>query len=75
MAHPKSTPSSTGQIPPEYLRANQIAGPGGLLPVSKSFFYQAVRAGRIPRGIALTARVVIWPRRQILELLGGDHNG
>jgi predicted DNA-binding transcriptional regulator AlpA len=51
------------------LRANQIAGPNGILPISRSSWWAGVKSGHYPPAIKLSARVTVWDRDQILNLL------
>lgn len=51
------------------LRANQIAGPQGLLPISLSTWWAGVKAGRYPQPIRLGARLTVWKRHEIMALL------
>jgi predicted DNA-binding transcriptional regulator AlpA len=54
------------------LRVNQIAGPGGILPISKSTWWAGVKAGRYPQPIKLGPRVTAWNKNEVLALLKGS---
>jgi predicted DNA-binding transcriptional regulator AlpA len=51
------------------LRANQIAGPKGILPISLSTWWAGVKSGRYPQPTKLGPRVTVWRRDQVMELL------
>jgi predicted DNA-binding transcriptional regulator AlpA len=64
---------------PEFLRLSQIIGDRKrgippLIPVSKSTWWQGIRAGRYPSGVKLSERCTAWRRADIenlIERLGG----
>jgi predicted DNA-binding transcriptional regulator AlpA len=51
------------------LRANQIAGPNGILPISMSTWWAGVKSGRYPQSTKLGPRVTVWRREDVLALL------
>ncbi|MGN6305723.1 MAG: helix-turn-helix transcriptional regulator [Mesorhizobium sp.] len=51
------------------LRLPSVVGPHGILPISKSSFWQGVAEGRYPKPIRLSPRVVCWRRSEILNLI------
>lgn len=54
---------------PAALRANQIAGPKGILPIGLSTWWKGVQSGVYPPGIKLSPGVTVWRRDQIMALL------
>jgi prophage regulatory protein len=56
------------------LRLSQIIP--GILPVSKSHFWQGVKDGRYPQPVKLSTRVTTWRESDILALVkkGGSLN-
>jgi predicted DNA-binding transcriptional regulator AlpA len=52
------------------LRATQIVGPNGLLPISRAKFYALVASGELPRPIKL-GRISLWSRAQLLLIVKG----
>lgn len=51
------------------LRPQQIFGPNGLLPISRSTFYAKVAAGELPPPIKLGPRISVWRKRDILSYI------
>jgi prophage regulatory protein len=51
------------------LRANQIAGPNGILPISMSTWWAGVKSGRYPQPTKLGPRVTVWKRDEVMALL------
>jgi prophage regulatory protein len=51
------------------LRANQIAGPKGILPIGLTTWWQGVRTGKYPQPTKLGPRCTVWRRDQIMALL------
>jgi predicted DNA-binding transcriptional regulator AlpA len=51
------------------LRANQIAGPNGILPIGLSTWWKGVKAGTYPPGTKISPGVTIWRRDQVMALL------
>lgn len=61
------------------LRADQIAGPDAILPISKSTFWSMVRSGTISQGIKIGPRMRAWRASEIVALIDrleaqGDDN-
>lgn len=54
------------------LRANQIAGPTGILPISLSAWWAGVKDRRYPQPIKLSPRVTVWKRDEVMALLDAD---
>lgn len=52
-----------------YLRLHHLIGDGGLLPISRSTFYNWVAAGKIPPPIKLSDRVSVWRKSEILAFI------
>lgn len=65
------------QLPPMgYLRLSQIIGNPkakppiqGLLPISKSTWWQGIKDGRYPKGVKLSARTTAWKVEDIRALI------
>jgi prophage regulatory protein len=55
--------------PPGLLRLKSIIGPSGLIPMSRSAFYAAVKAGRFPAPVKLGPRIVAWKSTEIQKLI------
>lgn len=51
------------------LRLNQIIGPNGLIPVSRSTWYAGIKAGRFPKPIHLGGRGAFWRSDEIERLI------
>lgn len=51
------------------LRVDQIAGPRGILPISKSTWWAGVKDGRFPQPIKLGDRVTAWNKDEVMALL------
>jgi prophage regulatory protein len=51
------------------LRLNQIIRPGGPLPISRSAWWEGVRAGRYPPKIKLGPKISAWRAEDILALV------
>jgi prophage regulatory protein len=57
-----------------FLRLFQIVncprrGTTGLLSISRSFFLDGVKKGRFPKPVKLSARVSVWRRSEIEDLI------
>ena len=52
--------------PTRFLRVQDIIGPDGLLPISKSAFYELVASGRLPQPIRLSKRLPVWREDELL---------
>ena len=53
----------------QLLRAKQIHAPGGILPISRSSFFDYVARGIIPKPIKLGPRTSCWRRSDILAFI------
>ncbi|PVE54320.1 hypothetical protein DC415_08895 [Agrobacterium tumefaciens] len=52
-----------------FVRLNQIVGPDGPLPISKSGFWAGVKSGRFPQPRKISPRVTVWRAEDIISLL------
>lgn len=52
-----------------FVRLNQIVGPNGPLPISKSGFWAGVKSGRFPQPRKISPRVTVWRVEDIVNLL------
>lgn len=52
-----------------FLRLNQIIGPTGLIPVSKSTWWQGIKDDRFPRPYKLGPNTTVWRVEDILALI------
>lgn len=52
----------------KYVRIKALTGPKGLLPISRSSFYQGVKDGLYPKPIKL-GRISVWSVAEIEALL------
>lgn len=43
-----------------FIRLATIIGPGGLIPVSKSTWWEGVKSGRFPQPVKLGPRITAW---------------
>ena len=57
------------------VRLSQILAPNGPIPVSKSTWWQGVKAGRFPQPKKLGPRTTVWRVEDIRALFEGDANG
>ena len=55
--------------PERYLRLAQIVGPNGLLPISKSKFYELVASGEIPPPQKPFGRISLWKASSIIAFV------
>lgn len=51
------------------LRLNEIIGPNGPIPVSRSSWYNKVRTGEYPRPVKLGPRTTAWRSQDIADLI------
>lgn len=51
------------------LRAAQIAGPNGILPISLAGWWAGVKCGHYPQPFKLSPRVTVWHREDIFALI------
>jgi predicted DNA-binding transcriptional regulator AlpA len=59
-----------------FVRLNQIIGPNGPIPVSKSTWWAGVKSGRFPKPVKLGPRTTAWRREDIhglIEELANDN--
>jgi len=54
------------------LRLNQIIGENGLIPVSKSTFWEGVNSGRFPKPLKLGPRTTVWRWSDIREFIENE---
>ena len=52
-----------------FVRLKGVLAPHGPIPVSKSSWWEGVRAGRFPQPVKLGPRTTVWRRRDILDLI------
>lgn len=52
-----------------FVRLNQIVGPNGPLPISKSGFWAGVKNGKFPKPLKISPRVTVWRAKDIHDLL------
>ncbi|NSX84384.1 AlpA family phage regulatory protein [Agrobacterium tumefaciens] len=52
-----------------FVRLNQIVGPNGPLPISKSGFWAGVKSGKFPKPLKVSPRVTVWKAEDIHDLL------
>jgi predicted DNA-binding transcriptional regulator AlpA len=62
----------TGAVRPVYLRAKDIFAPNGILPISRSTFYNWCSSGRLPPGRRLSSGVTVWTLDDILAFASGE---
>ena len=55
------------------IRLREIIGPAGLIPVSRSSFYQGVRDGIYPAPIRLGKRTSAWRLSDLMAVIRGEH--
>lgn len=68
----KKLDKSTSKRPlPEvgFVRLNQIVGPYGPLPISKSGFWASVKSGKFPQPLKISPRVTVWRVEDIVSLI------
>lgn len=61
-----------------FLRLRQIIGDrntAAIVPISKSSWYNGIRAGRFPRPLKLGVRTTVWRVSEIRALIDGEMNG
>ena len=52
-----------------FLSLKQIVGPAGLIPYSRSTWWDGVRSARFPPGIKIGPQRTAWPERDIARLM------
>ncbi|WP_166214545.1 AlpA family phage regulatory protein [Bradyrhizobium septentrionale] len=55
------------------VRIQKIIGPNGLIPISRSAFYQGIRDGIYPKPIRLGKRTSVWRVSELLRVIEGGH--
>ncbi|MFK4616743.1 helix-turn-helix transcriptional regulator [Bradyrhizobium diazoefficiens] len=55
------------------VRIEKIVGPNGLIPVSRSSFYQGIRDGIYPKAVRLGKRTSVWRMSELLRVIEGGH--
>ena len=55
--------------PKPFLRLADIVAPNGLLPISKSTWWQGISEGRFPRPIKLGPRISVWRAEDIEDMI------
>ena len=63
MANPSDLPK-TG-----FVRVTSIIAPDGVIPVSKSTWWDGVKSGRFPKSVKLGPRITAWRVEDIRELI------
>lgn len=58
-----------------YVRLNQILGPLGPLPISRSGFWAGVKIGKFPQPRKISERVTVWRAQDIHDLLAKIERG
>ncbi len=66
--------------PPTYLRVSQIIGNPKkgippLIPVSRTFWFEGVRAGRFPRPVYIASKMPLWRADEIAALMATFEEG
>jgi prophage regulatory protein len=51
------------------VRISQIIGPRGLIPVSRSAFYQGIRDGIYPKPVRLGKRTSAWRMSELMQVV------
>jgi prophage regulatory protein len=51
------------------VRIGKIVGPNGLIPVSRSSFYQGIRDGIYPRAVRLGKRTSVWRMSELMRVI------
>ena len=59
------TQSSRHDAERRYLRQDQLIGPKGIFPISKSTLWAWVKQGKFPSPLKLGARITVWDSRHI----------
>jgi prophage regulatory protein len=58
-----------------FVRLSSILAPNGPIPVSKSTWWQGVKAGRFPKPQKLGPRTTVWKAEDIRALFDGSVDG
>ena len=51
------------------VRIGKIVGPDGLIPVSRSSFYQGIRDGIYPKPVRLGKRTSAWRMSELMQVI------
>jgi predicted DNA-binding transcriptional regulator AlpA len=51
------------------VRIGRIVGPNGLIPVSRSSFYQGIRDGIYPKAVRLGKRTSAWRMSELMRVI------
>ncbi len=51
------------------VRIGKIVGPNGLIPVSRSSFYQGIRDGIYPKAVKLGKRTSAWRLSELMRVI------
>ena len=51
------------------VRIGKIIGPNGIIPVSRSSFYQGIRDGIYPKAVRLGKRTSAWRMSELLRVI------
>lgn len=54
---------------------SEICSPNGLLPISKSTWWEGVRTGRYPQPVKLGPRITVWRAEDIERLINEGAGG
>ena len=58
--------------PPDALvRIEKIVGPNGLIPISRSAFYQGIKEGIYPKPVRLGKRTSAWRMSELMLVIQG----
>lgn len=60
------------EAPDALVRIEKIIGPNGLIPVSRSSFYEGIKLGIYPRPVRLGKRISAWRLSEILAVVQGE---
>jgi prophage regulatory protein len=55
------------------VRIEKIVGPNGILPISRSAFYQGIKDGIYPKPVRLGKRTSAWRMSELLAVIKGAH--
>jgi predicted DNA-binding transcriptional regulator AlpA len=51
------------------VRIGKIVGPNGLIPISRSSFYQGIRDGIYPKAVRLGKRTSVWRMSELMRVI------
>ena len=55
--------------PDSLVRIEKIVGPNGLIPVSRSAFYEGIKAGIYPKAVRLGKRTSAWRMSELMQIV------